>query len=250
MSSHEENRKKICLYCTKKVNKQKFNINESLLDKVKRNVLAEYDPTDQKYPTILCSTCRYWIDKMEKGERAKERPVFDYKNMNMPLNTRSNKDEPCNCMICSTARQKGNKVVYMTTTEAKVTQNKETIIICNICFGEIHKGKGHECGEKCIPENIVALLSNVSHQKKEQVISSLLDSIAMDKKRNNLISLATRGKRKSIIMNPEVPQKKMFMKEDFIYIKQLINLSNNQLFKVATWIRGVQGMFILKILTV
>ena len=248
MSSHEENRKKICLYCTKKINKKAFNINKSLLEKVKKNMLQEYDPSDQKYPTILCSTCRYWVDQMEQGKKEKKRPDFEYKNINLLPNTRSKGDQ-CNCIICYTARQKGNRVVYLATPECNVSKNKETIIICKICFGEIHKGKDHNCGESCIPDNIVALLSNISYQKKEQVISLLLDCIAVEKKKNNVISLATRGKRKSIIMNPKVPQKKMFMKEDFIYIKQLINLSNNQLYKVATWIRGVQGMFISKILT-
>ncbi len=56
MSSHEQNRKKICFYCTKKVTKNAMTISKSLIDKIQKNILPEYDITDSRFPTVLVGT--------------------------------------------------------------------------------------------------------------------------------------------------------------------------------------------------
>ena len=209
MSSHEQNRKKICFYCTKKVTKNAMTISKSLIDKIQKNILPEYDITDSRFPTVLCSTCRYWVDLMEKGEKKKSLPFFDFKEIVLAPTTRTNKNTPCNCLICSTARQVGNKKSYIVSPESIQTEDKSTMFICKKCFSIVSKGLTHECNHNNLAKNVIILLEDVEQNRKEQIVSSLLDTFKKDNtEKNNVIKLQTKGKRKSIVLNPEAPEKK------------------------------------------
>ncbi len=88
--------------------------------------------------------------------------------------------------------------------DGKQTEDKSTMFICKKCFSIVSKGLTHECKHNNLAKDVIILLEDVEQNRKEQIVSSLLDTFKKDNtEKNNVIKLQTKGKRKSIVLNPE-----------------------------------------------
>ncbi len=163
---------------------------------------------------------------------------FNFKGESIMPKTRA--QTLCTCIICKKARGlRGIKSKIVK--KSSVCPNP--IKICVICKGKIGKGIPHKCVESKISENIVALTANSSKTSQGQVTSMLINSLSDNDKE---IKLSTKGRAKILVKKEtDHSSNKMIMSDDFKILKEKLNLSNNQTYKVAQWIRGTLGMLTL-----
>lgn len=125
---HEENRKKVCAPCGRKIilgkqKLEKFNISSNSLSFIQK-VYPNFDLSNAKYPTSICGTCRLALKQNateNKADETKENKIAksetkitkrrlpimpNYNDIQLIATTRNtyNVDRICNCYICITAR--------------------------------------------------------------------------------------------------------------------------------------------------
>ena len=77
--------------------------------------------------------------------------------------------------------------------DGKQTEDKSTMFICKKCFSIVSKGLTHECNHINLAKNVIILLEDVEQNRKEQIVSSLLDTFKKDNtEKNNVIKLQTK----------------------------------------------------------
>lgn len=106
--THDENRRKICLFCCKKKGRNGASkiIVITLKGKIESlvNSVFKYEADDKSLPNGICSTCLnklYEAKKTEKKLLEAPKLSFNYKN----IKTRVEGDSLCQCLICQLARK-------------------------------------------------------------------------------------------------------------------------------------------------
>lgn len=235
---HEENRGLICALCCCKIKKEKIiKINQSITKDIQNYLNKDFCPEDPHYPSSVCQGCRQKLYRLTKGQSVNFPSFFDFKGESIMPKTRS--QTLCTCIICKKARGlRGIKSKIVK--KSSVCPNP--IKICVICKGKIGKGIPHKCVESKISENIVTLTANSSKTSQGQITSMLLNSLSDNDKE---IKLSTKGRAKILVKKETNHSNKKIMSDDFKILKEKLNLSNNQTYKVAQWIRGTLGMLTL-----
>ena len=200
--SHEENRKKVCAPCGKKIvfgkkNPNEFLINANSENLIKKFINSDFNINNSKFPLSICKTCHVTMLDYEKG--VYKRPIQDFPNyvdLVLSKETRSMKNT-CNCYICMTARFKGHakntkgrgkkrnikNVIDISnglyghvllqsnqSSDLKVINNTDPaqVSICNKCFQAVGRGIDHPC--KNAKENILKLVEKLPENNKEQLL--------------------------------------------------------------------------------
>ncbi len=235
-SSHQENLLKVCAICVKKIiSKRKVEINNQDLQRIKQHLSSNFNLQSEKFPKSLCATCRRKLLDKSKGKDVELPNIIDFETTVKLQNTRSNKSKLCLCTLCKIGRGKKNKE------SKKIQQN--VIQICKICKSEVSKGKQHDCKETNIVRNILILTENIDKKIIEQIVSSFIDRL--NEKGEDQIKLTTKGKPKSILVNPKEQKTAVFLSEDFMKLKTKLNMSHNNINNVAQWVRKIQGKFVV-----
>lgn len=179
--NHEDNRKKVCVLCGRKIvlNKQKidyFSV-KKYEDLVKKFGNKSFESFNSKFPLSLCTTCRVTLKEHEKNITKRPLPIMpNYEDIQLRKETRSSNsnDQFCYCYICLTARSQGHSKVikgkghirknittiinesnglygsidsngtHLVSESIQCRENK-SLKICENCFQELHKGKPHSC---------------------------------------------------------------------------------------------------------
>lgn len=112
---HEENRKKVCAPCGKKIvfGKKKsdfYHITDKYANLIKIFINKDFSTADPRFPLSICGTCRNTLLEHEKNDF--KRPLQsmpNYKDIMLPKVTRANNgNDVCNCYVCLTGRNKGH----------------------------------------------------------------------------------------------------------------------------------------------
>lgn len=110
---HEENRRKVCAPCGRKIvfgkrKPESFLLTEKLQNLVKNFVNTNYDISDQRFPISICNTCRLALLDREKNNFKRHlQQMPNYEDLHLRKETRVNRDS-CNCYICLTGRYFGH----------------------------------------------------------------------------------------------------------------------------------------------
>ena len=233
--THDENRNLICILCCNKIKQNKaIQNNESISQSIRKYIYEDFLAQDPHYPSSICQGCRQKLYRLSKGQKVNLPSFYDFKAETIrPNNTRA--QNICECFICEKSRDRR-------CIKSKAKALTCSIKICDVCKGKVAKGISHICKKSEISENIVALTASCSVKSQGQIATKLLTSLGDNEKE---IKVATKGRYKTIVMNPKKENKKVIMSDDFKILKEKLNLSNNQTYKVAQWIRGSLGMLIL-----
>lgn len=112
--THEENRKKACAPCGKKILFGTKKPDNSLINAKHEKLIqdlynSDFSLTDSKYPISICSTCRNTnlVHEKEIFKRPLQK-MPNYGDMILPNVTRNNN---CDCYICLTGRNNPGTVV-------------------------------------------------------------------------------------------------------------------------------------------
>ena len=169
--THRIFRSQVCLVCAKKGSSPR-NITGKLLEQVHKYWIENYDPTNPKLPSSLCSRCRHLFYEIDKGTKTIEDlpELFDFSQLKFPKHTRStsNLDDltHCQCDLCLIGSQKGNAVPYPMGRPKHSGPDqlpmRRPITICERCLSRMEKGKEHpiNCGISDRRENMQDLLES------------------------------------------------------------------------------------------
>ncbi|CAH0560139.1 unnamed protein product [Brassicogethes aeneus] len=181
---HNENRKKICAPCGRKISLgskmlEHFRITDHHELLIKQFINANFDLSNPKFPSGICVTCRQILQEHERGiVRRSVKNMPNYEDICLPKETRNTPISKsfCNCYICLTGRHQGHinikkKLPVCKTLDLsiKITPNngmygsqnssitqipkketmkpidQKTLTICQVCYQEVGKGKNHPC---------------------------------------------------------------------------------------------------------
>lgn len=208
---HNENRKKICALCGRKINLgsknlECFHITAVHEPLIKLFVNKNFSLDDPRFPTAMCTICRLILQQHEKNITS--RPFKTMPNYeDVVLQSQS----ACNCYICITGRHKGqikmkSKVAigeildpaividpsdgvdasknatvseFPRREQSSKIKAKSTMTICNLCFQKVGRGLRHPCVKNTSSkararENILKMSSSLPMKQQGQICSSLL----------------------------------------------------------------------------
>lgn len=209
VSSHEENRGKVCACCGKKIfpgkkKIQHYKISENCAKLIKKYVNKKFDNNDSRFPNSICNTCRNTVFECDKNDAKRPSLIMpNYESIILQKDTRNKSSQSCSCYICLEARLSkisknkqgaGNKrhfsveinplngqyaasspdTVSVYKSSTKSLSNDENIIkICQLCFKKI-KGSGQN--HKCVTtydrqDNFNTLIETAPESMKEKMIS-------------------------------------------------------------------------------
>ena len=114
--TYNENRKKVCTPCESKISNTRGKIklrtiNERECRLIQLYLDEKFDTENKIYLIGLCSTCRVYLGKAEKGLKCKFQIMPKYGNIIIPKSTRKKDNPKCNCFICLKARDKTRKFI-------------------------------------------------------------------------------------------------------------------------------------------
>lgn len=263
--SHDENRKKICGPCGRKIicsnardKPEKFLIGEKTLTLIKKFVSEDYDLNNEKYPLSICRTCYLTLLDHEKKIYKRQIQIMPkYSDIIIQKETRSVKND-CNCFICSIASSFGHMKVKKGKGHFRVSQtnkdiseikklnlnklnvpqeNKqpESIQLCSKCFQKIGKGISHDC--KNPKENLLKLVEQLPEKNQEQVASAIIKD-KYDKNGKALdFDLATGGRKRKLVVNNNLKKELSFSNDSLDSFRVKISASQNQMRVITNFMR-------------
>lgn len=166
--THEMNRTRVCLLCLKKP-KTFHKIQGSIFTRIK-SFYEEYDPTNMKFPSVVCDPCRRKIYDASLNKKAINFPdpalwdeEFDFD------------DGSCGCKLCEIVK---SRLSNFSVQRKKSKVSKQYKKYCSKCLLAIGKGIRHKCNLKTMTNNVQKILrSNSKPSVTELVTSKLLKSI-------------------------------------------------------------------------
>ncbi|CAH1107748.1 unnamed protein product [Psylliodes chrysocephalus] len=275
---HDENRKKVCAPCGKKITcgtkkLEYFLINERHLNLVKKFVNPDYNLCDSKFPVSICDTCRRTLNDYDKNNSTRPLPKMpNYEDLLLPKATRTTQDT-CNCYICLTGRFKAHtKIItgrgamrnFETVIDSsnglngasridklpckmKSDQEKSIMNVCKICFQEFGRGKVHPCGSaSVVRDNFQNLIiSKLPQKQQEQVASHIInqkiESAGATTRTNATLELSTSGSKSRITINPASSSQVTFSSETLDNFQDNIGASQKQMKQVTNLLRSSAG---------
>lgn len=269
--SHDENRQSFCLICLKRK-----NLMRKIEGALKNHVLeiVDFDPNDERLPTVVCASCKILVYKALKSENKSQIiKLPDYSGFKkIKKTTRTQKEILCDCSLCELARKPGH--VNFSQKETHVNAEEEIEKCCLNCNQKIaeknlnfcrscsvnFREKVKKCCLKCDQEftgenfdvcgcsanytDLKRQLSNLSTKEKEHVVCTLLQDIKGTKKINKNqsdapISLSQeKGKPMNITLNAKPNLKRKNISADEVAkIATNCNLSSRKVLSIASDLR-------------
>ncbi len=153
MSSHDENRIKVCVICWRKGSCRISRHQEGL---IRRFVLENFDPLLTFFPNGICTTCKTVLLAFGRGDFRRTLPITDSFDANLPYGFRSMKNCCCRiCMIARNLRTSRNRAL------AGRSSHRNRSKVCPRCLSSIYRGCRHsltKCqGRKTLVHNIVSV---------------------------------------------------------------------------------------------
>jgi hypothetical protein len=205
---HDDNRKKVCAACGRKIsfgkkNPSKFLVNDRVQKLLQIFSNKDFTISSANFPLSICSSCRNALTEREKNDFKRPLPKMpNFEEILLSKETRASNSQ-CNCYICLTGRYTGhakvdtgrghvrdevikidaNNGLYgsssMSSLPSKVTVPTAEFRIpklelCKNCLQEIGKGKRHSCSNKAAPGNVANTVKYLPEKQQEQVITTLL----------------------------------------------------------------------------
>ena len=267
--SHQDNRKKVCGPCGRKIifgkiKPDKFLISQSTEKLIKKFISKKFDLNDEKYPLCICRSCYLTLLDLEKEIFNRQVPTMPhYEELVLLKQTRLNND--CDCYVCLTAKSKGhikvekgrgkfrdiNKEIDISTgfyeshKLEKLSLNKSSDSVdlnkyCSKCYQEIKRGKTHTC--KNLRDNIISLVEKLPEKVQQQiathVIKNNLESQPdLNGRRVNVdLNLSTAGRSTRITVNKI--DKTVFFDEDKLdNFRVQLAASQREMKKITNFIR-------------
>ena len=236
-ASHEDNRKKICLCCKEK--KMVKVIGREMKNKIKS--VSNYNDSDVRLPTSICTACRLSIYKLAKNEGKFNLP--DYSNFTFPSKiTRTSNDLKCKCTLCEYAR---SDIGFSTKRKRALQKRKQPIVIkkCAKCLSELRKGIKHQCTSAEKYKNVNSTIQDLHEKTKEHIACELIKEHSVkktDQQNHNsdtTISLSQKhGKPLIIDLDPKTNRNKISA-EDLQKLQTRFGLSTNTICGIANCIR-------------
>lgn len=176
MKSHEENRKCVCILCMQKTKTMRA-LNVKTKDALKKYFIPEFDEQNEKFPTVLCTSCykrTLEADKNSKGKNKENFQIFNYSHLILPKpQTRNVASAICKCTICEKARFKTFNLSKIKVKRCSPKQNAHAKY-CKECMTQIKRGVGHNCCKTTKLANITKIITQTKNNFPEQVVSGLL----------------------------------------------------------------------------
>lgn len=273
--SHDDNRRKVCAPCGKKIifgqnRPSRYFIDDDIEKLIVKHVYKAYDINNDKFPIGICRTCCQTLK--EANNKIFKRPMPQmplYEEIILPKNTRSRQDI-CNCFVCLTGRDtrhiktvkgRGHKrsfdIIIDSPRGKRGSSNvpslpkinrpkvKKTKTICNQCSAQIGQGLPHKCGKPF--RNVETMVKQLPDQQQEQIASGVirrkteLENCPKRHIQDVQMSLSTQGQKLNITVNPtETPQVK-FTEEKLDNFRVNSGSSANEMRRFTNFIRCTAG---------
>ena len=271
---HDENRKKVCGPCGRKLTVKSIQpLGKHHPALIVKFLNPNYDINDPRYPIGICHACRKKLDEAGKTGEIKNKPdMLNYEDIILPKPTRNYDPAStlCNCNICLHARDKSKNKRMSTDTidesngryansdisnlPAKdVVKKKRSLTICTECKQEIGPGLQHSCSIAQSSVNIVDHVLTLPDKQQEQVITSLLKTKAQNLEaetsgyQNVSLTLSTKGAKARVTLNPKTVETTKFSNESLAELQlHLNNISNRHMKGIAKWLRVHGGRSIVE----
>ena len=161
-SSHNKNRKKVCVVCYRK---GKRPLSERDVEAIKEYCITDYNINDQTFPAALCNGCYLLLNKKRNGQRV----IIPKVEKEVTITTtRSCYAKPCLCAICVIATCNGRSAINLKKKSGRPKSSEtpeSNIKICGNCFSKIYRGCSHsqlDCASRRTSQQrqIISKLSN------------------------------------------------------------------------------------------
>ncbi len=258
MPEHEVSRKKVCFLCFGK-SKTMRKITDAILDKIRTYYVQGIDINDDRFPSVICTTCIKILSEHERGIYTRSILLFDHSKLSGVRTRSSYVMDNCTCVLCELAAAKPGNLLCTKKHNVTITQSKgrpplqrveplestytsnglsavkpEPVKLCAFCLSKLGRGLHHTCTRTTRIANIQQLASPKSNV---QVASAILRSNMQD----NMVTLTnihgkpTVLKRESSTSTPDSPT--IFTAHDLHSIQCNLNMSNNNVYNLAKHIR-------------
>lgn len=279
MTLHDENRRKVCAPCGKKIFFKGYNttryasrflINDGIGDLIREYVNIHFNLNDRRFPIGICRTCSLTLSDANNKifTRPMPRMPQSYEAIILPKATRGN-PSTCNCYICLTARHKGhgkmpigrgvqrtfNTVINtpngrrgnsnISSLPKKVIERlKNSTLVCVSCRQEIGRGIKHKCNPA---KNLESMIQELPDKNQEQIVSGILKKKIncpdTDRVRiqNVDLSLSTKGSQLRVLVSPLKKPDVKISEEKFDNLRNNMNLSLTEMKKITNFVRANVG---------
>ena len=165
---HSEARKKVCLLCFNKANKEIASLPSDVHEQISKHILSDFDTNDHRLPSAICKTCQSKLNKVAKGERQN---TFDLEQLSQNIATLSRvspRTETCDCLICKIATASGaaaRKITHEHKSKVGRPAAEPNLVIhdlCGRCLSPKYRGCTHMCNQTTLLNNIL----NVKQREK------------------------------------------------------------------------------------
>ena len=160
--------------------------------------------------------------------------------MALPPTTRSITNLKCPCTVCIVAKlseseygefRKARSNPIGKPSESTDSPPAKTLALCTRCFGELGRGKAHDCQKCSQGVNLSNLVKKATDKSKATVASEALHDIAQNEgvsTRGGIVALPSGNKKLSVtIGTPKVaPKAANFTHEDLMRLQGSQNLSD------------------------
>lgn len=273
--SHDDNRRKVCAPCGRKIvfgqnAPSRYFIDDAIEALIVEFVNEDYDINNEKFPTGICRTCCQTLKEAKKKIFQRPMPKMPlYQEIILPKNTRSRQDI-CNCFVCLTGRdtrhvkimrgrgkkrkfdiiidspkgKRGNSEVTSLPTITR-PEIKNTKKICNKCMAEIGRGKIHNCGNAV--GNLELMVKQLPEKQQNQVASGIiyrkkeLENCPDRHIQNVEVPLSTKGRKLNIVVNPTKKPEVKFTEEKLDNFRANFGASANEMKQITNLIRSTTG---------
>ena len=272
--SHEDNRRKVCAPCGKKIIFGKYPparylLNDRKIELIKKYINPNFNRLDLRFPIGMYGGCYLALTDKEKGVNLRSIPNMpNYEDIILPKQTRERGDV-CNCYICLTGRHKGHQPVErgrgnvrnlnvvidspkgrrgnsnINVLPKKIQKKRTSTLTCCKCHQEIGRGIKHSC--KKLLENVESIVFQLPEKNRDQIASVILkkkieyDHHDMKHCQNVEVSLATKGRPCNVILNPKITPTIQIPEEMFVNVQNNMGLSMNDMKKLTNFVRAAIG---------
>lgn len=266
--THDDNRKKVCAPCGKKIvlsYKSSVVINDNLEKLIQKFLWSHFNQNDKRYPLAICGSCRLTLREYDKEIYNRQLPSMpNYTDIILQGTARSL--ESCNCYICLTARssvhfktQKGrgkfrnisNKIDTSKRSESPKVESSSLVIpskkcqdqlhLCAKCLQQIGRGLRHEC--KTSPDNLMKIIEKLPEKTQEQVATRLIKKKCSRGDGIANLDMSTSGRKMRIAVNPHADQKVGFEESRLDNLRVTLACSSNQMRTITKFLRTSTGRF-------
>lgn len=275
--THEENRKKVCAPCGRKIfyNKhnsrtceKKFLVNDTAIELIRKYVNNNYDPNNTKFPTGLCRTCYLTLMDAKNKKFVRRMPRMpNYEDMVLLIPTRQHDNQICNCFICLTARYPGHGKIIVgrgkrrsfnilidashgryANSDVEQLPKKLRNDGLNLTCCHCHQKTGrsfHEC--RPTAKTVESMALELPEKDQDRIVCTILKKKKVFEKCDNKrikdveVSLSTGGRPCRVMVNPTKKQNVEIPIENFENLRSNMNFSLETVKNIANFMRATVG---------